>query len=226
MKKVLIIGCTSKIARAFIKAAVGQFEIHGACRNQSEAPTGLTACYGINLESIPSVFEFLDTVRDIVFDAVLYTASIYTADVSDDHVFTEQCLRDMQVNAIGALLIGKKVRLSNVSTFIVFGDAGLGVPKPLHSSYSLSKTALDQVVKSLAIERINTSFLNIKLGPVLPPDDRGDKESFYSRNLKRVDDHVQGLVELCMSLILIENLGMTGCSISYDGGAYLKRKNS
>jgi NAD(P)-dependent dehydrogenase (short-subunit alcohol dehydrogenase family) len=182
------------------------------------------ACYGINLNSVSSILEFLDAIRDVVFDAVLYTASTYTVDASEEHAFAEQCTRDMQINTIGALLIGKRVLLRKGSTFIVFGDAGLLIPKPNYSSYLLSKAALDQTIKSLAIERTDTSFLNIKLGPVLPPDDRENKASFYSRNLKRVDEPVEGLIELCMSLIRIDNLGMTGCSINYDGGAYLKQR--
>lgn len=224
MKKLLIVGCTSKIARRFIETAKNDCELYGTLNNAQNTPDGLHKTYTVNLANPDEVTQFTQTVSDTTFDGVLFFASAYTPDPEDQHALIDSVQRHLQVNALSALQIATGLHYNKGASVIFFGDSGLQAPKPNHVAYSLSKSLLENMTKTLAVQlKDSARVLCFRLGPVYARHDHPDPEAFHNRNLLRVDDAPGGLVRTLLSMLKEPDLGMTGSIIDYDGGAFLKR---
>ena len=224
-KKLLLVGCTSKISRRFVAAAAQSYELYGTSLTATDLPHGISHHYQLDFRDQQQVAEFIEFVKGISFDGVLCFASIYTADPQSPAKLAGHLTESIQVNVGSPLQIARGVQYANNSSLIFFGDAGLCLPKQGHTAYSLSKAMVDDMTRLLAIElQPATRVLCFRLGPVQTRPDHPDASRYYGRNLLRVTDPGQGLVNLLLFCIGESNLGMTGACIDYDGGAYLQSR--
>lgn len=224
---VLLVGCTSKIARLFQQTYADQYTFYGTYAHApNKLPQGFKELYQVDLKNPGSVQTFLNHVRDIPFKAVLFLASTYDVDRTAPEGFMQQMLSDQQVNVLSPAAIARSVTYadSGLGRAIFFGDSGLDTPKPRYLSYSLSKLMLEKLVKLLAVELAERAIcLCFKLGPTYAPVNTSDPESYYSRNLVKVPDVPVGLIRYLNFIISEDNLNVTGAEIVYDGGTYLRR---
>jgi nucleoside-diphosphate-sugar epimerase len=224
-KKLLLVGCTSKISRRFVAAAAQLYELHGTSITATDLPNGIDHHYKLDFRDQQQVAAFIESVKDISFDGVLCFAAVYTADPQDPDHLVKHLNESIQVNVGGQLQIARGIQYADNSSLIFFGDAGLYHPKQGHTAYSLSKSMVDDMTRLLAIElQAATRVLCFRLGPVQPRHDRPDASKYFNRNLLKVADPGQGLINLLLFCIGEPNLGMTGTCIDYDGGAYLQSR--
>ena len=178
--------------------------------------------FSLKLDVSSSVKAFCKALSGTAFNVVLVFSSSYEVDSDSPNALYSQHVFDMTVNVNSIHSILKSIKYYPLSTVIVFGDALLGQPKKNFGSYSLSKTLLSALVKSLAVDLApNTKIIEIALGPTLTH--KKDTDNYYRRCLIKPAQPAQGLLELVYFLYTHQNLNMTGMSIIYDGGARLNR---
>lgn len=224
MKKILIIGATSKVAQRLISEIKNNYDLVLASRTEERVSD--TTTLPLNLSSVTSIESFIERCHKTRFSAVFVFSSTYKPDELSPGGFLSETFSDFSTNVIGPVLVLKNLVYEKGARVFLFGDAGLSNPKSNYSSYSMSKALLRQSLKSLAVELApkNVSVLEFALGPTLPHEDTTERKKAYrDRNLLRVDDPVDGLIKLCIFIIQTPNVNMTGSTIRYDGGTYLKR---
>ena len=222
-RRILVVGATSKIAEHFIRSCPPSYEIYGTNGNNKSKLLATEHRFIVDLAQIAQINTFLNEVSGITFDAVLFFAATYGHDPENSDDYFEAYQKDLQLNAASIVAIAKGVTLADNSKLFVFGDAGLTHPKKGFTSYSISKFAVADIARILAVELApQTSTFCLRLGPTLKEDASPDG-SYYRRSLLRVNSPVDGLVNLLQFLIAERNFNATGCVIDYDGGAYIKR---
>lgn len=197
----------------------GKYVIYKTSRHANEAVRE----FSVDLKSKDSLRAFIEDVSGIVFDSVIFFSSTYTSDATDTDALLDQYYDDFQCNALSLAYICKNITLSSSSQVIVFGDSGISHPKRNFSSYSLSKLALENIVKILAVELAPYTTVNaIRPGPTLHIN---PSNTYYDRYLlqKNTAEPVEGLIALLDFMFNNRQLNMTGSLIDYDGGVYLSR---
>lgn len=223
--RILVIGCTSKIAKLFLDTYCDDYEFYGTYHSTLLSQIAhVEKSYNVDLGDTEAVLKFVDSIKHLTFRAVLFFASTYDKDKTQAEDFTQQVLSDQLVNVLSPCLIARSINYQIPGRVIFFGDAGLNVPKPHHLSYSVSKLMLDGLNKLLAVELKDRAIsLCFKLGPTLASSEFRPKSSYYDKNLISVTDVPLGLVEYLNFVIEAKNFNATGAEIVYDGGAYLRR---
>ena len=224
-RKILIVGCNSKIARLFLTEYAGRYDFFGTyARTKPDDTRSYRELYHLDLAEIGSVESFVRRIEPISFKAVLFLASTYAKDDMTLKSQFEQSQLDRQVNAISPAIIARHLQFHGaLGRVFFFGDSGLQHPKLHYSSYTFSKHLLDEVVAVTAMELKDKAIsIGVNLGPTLAPGG-SDKAAYYSRNLINVESAALGLVRLIDFMINEPNLNMTGATIQYDGGTYLRR---
>ena len=222
-KRVLIIGSSSKIARLFIKDCPTDYEVYGTYRSAPSTLLPTDHQFRADLGKPDEINNFLQQISQLSFDAVLMFAASYEPDpeISDDYFDT--FMKSLQLNSAGPVAIARGVNFAPNSKLFLFGDAGLNHPKKHFTAYSMAKFTVAEATKLLAVELApNTACICLQLGPTLRPSDK-PKGNYYDKCLLKVEDPAAGLVHLLHFLIKEHNLNATGCTINYDGGAYLRR---
>lgn len=226
-KKLLIVGCSSKIAKDFVARAKGDYELYGTFANHAPDAISFQRCYQLDLSSKESVLHFLDKINEIAFDGVLFFAATYGADESSPGDYFDQLLEDIKINTLSQSLIARHIAYTKNAKVLFFGDSGLRQPKKNFTSYSISKATLHAVAEILAVELADKArVISFLLGPTKPEKSAETAASgeYFKRNAVRVDDPAAGLVSYILFLLQEDNLSITGIQIPYDGGAYLLRK--
>lgn len=223
-KRILVIGATSKIAEQFIRLSSESYEIYGTHNSRQSDLLPASNQFQLDLGDNGQIKLFLKKVTEIKFDAVLFFAATYTPDSgkNDDYLVAYQ--KDLQCNAMSIMAIAKGLTFADHSKLFVFGDAGLAHPKKGFTAYSMSKFAVADVARMLAVELApQTATFCLRLGPTLKEDTLLMGSDYYGRGLLEIDKPVEGLLHLLQFLIAEPNFNATGCVIDYDGGAYIKR---
>lgn len=222
-KHILVIGAKSKIAEQFIRICPEAYKIYGTTRSGYSDILSTNNQFQLDLSNNEQIKLFLDKVADITFDAVLFFAATYVSDANKNDDYLTAYQKDMQCNAMSVVYISRGLKFADRSKLFVFGDAGLNHPKKGFTSYSISKFAVADVARILAVELApRTATFCLRLGPTLKEDASPD-DDYYRRGLLEVDKPIEGLVRLLQFLIDEPNFNATGCVIDYDGGAYIKR---
>lgn len=225
-KRILIVGATSKIAQEFIRARPDSYEIYGTNGRGVSDLLPADHQFRLDLSDSEHIKRFLVEVADITFDAVLFFAATYAHDPDQEDDYFVAYQKDLQINAASTVTIAKRLSFTDRSKLFVFGDAGLTHPKKGFTAYSISKFAIADICRMLAVELApRTSTFCFRLGPTLKQDITPNDE-YYRRGLIQVDSPVDGLVHLIQFLIHEPNFNATGCVIDYDGGTYIKRPSS
>ncbi len=224
-RNILIIGCSSKIAKKYIEESYSLYNIYATYNRESaNLPHGIKELYSLNLSSKSSILEFLKKIEDISFSGVLFFASTHSIDSIDAADFYEQILEDQQVNVFGPCLIARSLKYEKLGRVFFFSDAGLNNPRENYLSYNLSKQSLENINKLLATELHDRAIsVCFALGPVLAPEGTSDINKYYNRNLISTEDITLGLAKYINFIIDESNLSMTGVTLNYDGGTYLRR---
>lgn len=221
-KRILVVGATSKIAEQFIRSCPKSYEVYGTNGTVSTNLIPDSRLFRVDLVDPEQINTFTHKVADITFDAVLFFAASYSHDPDNDNYFAAY-QKDLQLNAASIVSIAKGLKFAEQSKLFVFGDAGLRHPKKGFTAYSISKFAVADVARMLAVELApRTSTFCLKLGPTLKENVSSDN-AYYRRGLLEIDRPVDGLIHLIQFLIEEPDFNATGCVIDYDGGAYLKR---
>lgn len=222
---ILIVGCASKIAQLFLDEYTDKYTFYGTySETLPKNSASYNHLYKLDLADIEAVGNFIASIDSIPFKAVLFFASTYSEDDTTPKSRLQQLLLDQRINAIAPATIAQHLQFyDGLGRVLFFGDSGIQHPKPGYSSYTFSKDLLDEVVAITAVELKDRAIsIGINLGPTFAPPS-SDKERYYSRNLIQVAQVPLGLVRLLDFIIDEPNLNMTGTTIAYDGGAYLKR---
>lgn len=221
-KRILVIGATSKIAEQFIRSCPKSYEVYGTNGSTSTDLVPNHRLFRVDLVDQEQINTFIHKVANITFDAVLFFAASYSHDPDNGDYFAAY-QKDLQLNAASIISIAKGLKFAEQSKLFVFGDAGLRHPKKGFTAYSMSKFAVVDVARMLAVELApRTATFCLRLGPTLKGDTLPN-DTYYLRGLLEIDRPVDGLVHLIQFLIAEPDFNATGCIIDYDGGAYLKR---
>lgn len=224
MPKLLLIGVTSKIAERFVEAVGDAYELFGTYHGSSVDYEQKCTYLPLDLGDSESVARFVSLVREHSFAGVLFFSSTYSKDSQNLEEYLSIADKDVRINALSPIAISRELQYDVGATVFFFGDAGLQVPKPHFTAYSVSKSLLQGLVKYLAVElQDRARVVTFLLGPTLAPKDSDHKHDYYARTSYRVDEPADGLVRYIQFLLEESNLGMTGTEITYDGGAYVKR---
>lgn len=225
LEKLLIIGCSSKIAQEFIDSAKGSYEIYGTYLNEPPSNVESDQSYKLDLSDSSQIIAFLEQIKKHAFSGVLFFASTYEADASDPREYQLRFHDDLQINSFSTLTIAKFVTYAPHAKVFLFGDSGIQQPKKRFTGYSLSKAVLGALVKIMAVELANeASVICFMLGPTKTALEDTAKKEYFARNVLQVSDAAAGLVDYILFFIKQKNLSVTGVQIPYDGGAYLARR--
>jgi len=220
MKRILVIGATSKIAQQFIRSCPASYEVYSTSKNNLLATERQ---YTVDLTEPQQISVLLEKISGIRFDAILFFAATYRRDPESRDDYFAAYQKDLQLNAASIVAIARGVTLADNSKLFMFGDAGLAHPKKGFTSYSMSKLAVADIARMLAVELApRTSTFCLRLGPTLKKDVSSD-DIYYRKGLLKISKPVDGLINLLKFLIAEPNFNATGCIIDYDGGAYIKR---
>ena len=199
------------------------YEVYGTSSSNKSDLLAKERQFTVDLTDSKQISSFLNKVSGIAFDAVLFFAATYNHDPDGNADFLDAYQKDLQLNAVSILAIAKGATLTHGSKLFVFGDAGLEHPKKGFTSYSISKFAVADIARILAVELApRTATFCLRLGPTLKENAPSDG-SYYQKGLLQIGRPVDGLVNLIQFLITEPNFNATGCVIDYDGGAYIKR---
>ncbi|MFZ3010084.1 MAG: SDR family oxidoreductase [Candidatus Microsaccharimonas sp.] len=224
MKKILIIGVTSKIAEKFIESVKDVYEIYGTYQSKDFIKKDTVHYLPLDLNDHSSVEELTVLLHAHSFFSVFLFSSTYSKDATSIDEYLLDAEKDLRINALSPIAILKQLHYEPSATVFLFADAGLQTPKKNFSAYSVSKHVLSALGTLLAVELANTArVVTFKLGPTMAPSNTDHAEEYYDRTLHRVDEPVQGLIRYIQFLMNEKNLSMTGTEIVYDGGTYLKR---
>lgn len=222
-KRLLVVGTNSKIAKQFIRSCPPSYTLYGTHTKQPSNLLTSAHQYAVDLGDSKQIAVFLDRLSGVTFDAVLFFAAAYNHDPEDNDGYFEAYQKDLQLNAASIVAIAKGLALTPNSKVFLFGDAGLTQPKKGFSSYSISKFAVADITRILAVELApHTATFCLRLGPTLK-EDAPPSDDYYRKGLLEIAAPVNGLVNLLQFLIAEPNFNATGCIIDYDGGAYIKR---
>jgi len=224
-RNILIIGCSSKIAKKYIEESYSIYNIYATYnRALADLPNGIKELYSLNLNSKSSILEFLKNIKEISFSGVLFFASTYSIDSIDAAGLYEQILEDQQVNVFGPCLIARSLKYEKLGRVFFFSDAGRNNPRENYLSYNISKQSLENINKLLATELHDRAItICFAMGPVLAPEGTSNINKYYNRNLISTGDITLGLARYINFIIDEPNLSMTGVTLYYDGGTYLRR---
>jgi len=190
-KRILIVGAASKIASHFIRSCPPAYELYGTNGvNQSDLLSPERQ-FRVDLTDSEQIGIFLNTVSGTAFDAVLFFAATYSPDPKGVDDYLDAYQTDLQLNVASIVAIAKGVTFTDHSKFFVFGDAGLEHPKKGFTSYSISKFAVADLARMLAVELApHTATFCLRLGPTLKEDVPMD-DSYYQKGLLRTSSPVQ-----------------------------------
>lgn len=222
-KRILVVGATSKIAEQFIRSCPEHYEVYGTSSNNKSNLLPDDRQFRLDLSDNEQIKMFLNKIGNITFDAALFFAATYARDPDSHDDYFAAYQKDLQLNAASTMAIARGLAFADRSKLFMFGDAGLAHPKKGFTSYSISKFAVVDVVRMLAVELApQTSTFCLRLGPTLKEGALPNDE-YYRKGLLAVGKPVEGLLHLLHFLIAEPNFNATGCVIDYDGGAYIKR---
>lgn len=224
MKRILVIGSTSKIAKRIKEELGHDYELVQTSRGKHTRNPSNTL--DLDLSSRESINKFIESQKDTPYYGVFVLASSYNADSLDSSKYYEQALEDFSTNVLGPIAIVRALSYEQPAHVFLFGDSGTSHPKEGYTSYTTSKNLLSHHGRTIAVELApkGVSVILFELGPTNPVsiDDKAVNQ-YYSRNLLKVADPTDGLVKLSRFLLENNNVSITGSAIQYDGGAYIKR---
>lgn len=225
MKKILIIGATSKIARRLIADLGDNYHLTLTSKSLIDSSQVLETVI-LDLTDEVSVENFVDQQRGKLYAGVFVFAATYEQDSDVYSRYCTQMMRDFTTNTLAPMVILRSLSYEEGGSVFLFGDAGIAHPKEHFMSYTTSKALLEQETRSLAVELAprGVSVIAFALGPTYPENNDPKKIARYKeRCLLKVADPTEGLVRLSRFLLETPNINITGTTIQYDGGAYLKR---
>lgn len=225
MKKILLVGASSKIAQHISDKLDDTYEVFGTYTSNDFPKREDTHHYfKLDLTDTKQVSSVISRLAKHSFAGVCILSSTYTQDPESLDAYFAQAERDLRVNTLAPLAICRALRYDPTATVFLFGDNGLDAPKPNFTTYSIAKSLLHSLGKILAVELAEKArVVTFKLGPTLAPTGSTNKEQYYNRTLYRVDNPVEGLVSYIHFILNEKNLSMTAAEIPYDGGTYAKR---
>ncbi len=194
-----------------------------------------SACEPLDLNDLPAVESFADRLaRDLPrLDILVHNASIY-APTPLAAVTAEDLLRNFRVNAAAPMLLTRalapRLALSHLpggGAVVAFSDMHvLGRPRRNFGAYAMSKAALTEMVRTLAVDLAPNVRVNaLAPGVVAFPDSgfESDPET-QARYLQRVPLKRAGTPQDAASAVrwlALEATYITGEIIRLDGGRWL-----
>jgi len=226
MKKILIIGASSKIAKRLIALLDGSYELTITSRLTADSRGSSCTTTVLDLLDEVAVQNFITQHKETRYIGVLVFSATYESDSDSAPGYYAQMMRDLTINSLAPMTILRSISYDEGARVFLFSDAGLAHPKHRFTSYAASKALLEQQSRSLAVELApsGASVITFALGPTYPQSTKAEEIIQYrKRCLITVDDPTKGLVELIRFILETPNINITGTTIQYDGGAYLKR---
>jgi hypothetical protein len=221
MKKILIIGANSKIASYFILKNEKKYNILKTFKSREE----IADSFELDLLDISVIDSFLLKIKNQTFDAILFFASIYRPDESNN---IKNVIEHLNVNCSNNLYLIEQLivnwNLNLWAKLIFFTDWWTIQPKKSFIAYSLSKWILKSFIKPLATNYEKYIFLGIDVWPVATNKVWDEKQKFIKKSFIRVINPLDGLVNLVNFLLQEENFFSTGAIIDFTGWTYLVRK--
>jgi NAD(P)-dependent dehydrogenase (short-subunit alcohol dehydrogenase family) len=225
MKTVLVTGSNRGIGLEFVrKLAAREYRVLATCRDPDSAPELNTLCAShSNLELFPlelsdqaSMEALAHNLRGQPIDMLINNAGIYgDKDASFGNVGGEQWMQVLQVNTIAPLLL-TQLLIDNfrqgVDRKLLYISSKVGSIADNQSGssyqYRSSKSALNQVVKSLSVDLAQENFIVVSLHPGWVLTDMGGPNALID-----VETSVNGM------LGVIDNLSSneSGGFFNYDG---------
>lgn len=187
------------------------------------------ALHQVDLADEVSIAGLTDWLRHHIprLDALIHNAGRYHP-TPFGSVTAEETLEHFQVNTLAPLLLTQAVSdlLANSNgCVILFSDIHvLGRPRKNFTAYSLSKAAVNELVRTLARELApHTRVIGIAPGVVAWPDDVPDEEirQYEKRIPLARSGKPNDAAQLVRFLISKEAAYLTGTIIRLDGGRHL-----
>ncbi|MEQ8850776.1 MAG: SDR family oxidoreductase [Phycisphaerales bacterium] len=195
---------------------------------------GVTAhALPLDLSRLEDIPEFASRVSECIdsLAALVHNASIYDRTPLDD-LTIDDLRRHADINAFGPLLLTRALlpllrRGSSPSVTAMADIHAMGVPRSSFAAYSMSKAALAEMVRSLAIDLAPDIRVNgVAPGVVAFPDSGYESdEATQQAYLRRVPLERTGTPEDAAEAVVWLALKATYCTgqfINVDGGRRLR----
>ena len=243
--RVLVTGATQRVGRAIaIELARRGCDLsltwHTAEDNCAETASLCRAAatesidislHELALENEDSINALIDAIELEPVDGVVHNASLYETTPLENFDFAH-AERMMRVNAIAPLAISarlapmlKRSRLPNGAAIVCLGDThAMGRPRRNYAAYLASKSALERVVQSLALEFAPAVRVNAVAPGVVAWAENEMTEEQRARYLTGVPMARAGTAEeaaTAVAFLLLDASYTTGSTLRVDGGGYL-----
>ena len=242
----LVTGCARRVGRATaIALARSGCDIVGTYNTDADG----SAEVGREVESLGSVFVAervgLDDPTDAGqwasalcaslprLDVLIHNASVYEPTPIDE-ITGAETERFFRINAVSPLLISsacaEKLKASPMSiggAIVAMSDIhAIGRPRRMHAAYAMSKAALTEMVRTLAVDLAPRVRVNaVAPGVVAFPESGNESEAeMQARYLSRVPMARAGTVEEAAEAVrwlALEASYTTGQILRVDGGRWL-----
>ncbi len=166
-------------------------------------------------------------------DVLVHNASVYGS-TPLERIGAEQVMEHYRVNAAGPLLLTSHLAPLLARSVLPGGGAivcmcdihAMGRPRRNHAAYSMSKAALAEMVRTLAVDLAPEVRVNgVAPGVVAFPDEGPESQpEMQARYLSRVPLGRSGMPEdaaECVRWLALEARYTTGTIVRVDGGRYL-----
>ncbi len=172
MKKILVIGTGSVIAKSFCSKFTGEYEFWGTSRD-GKSLHGFTGNFKLNF--IQPDFNFISGLP--VVNGVVVSSGI-TSHVPVKYIKPAQIEDIFNVNFFGVLklITGllKEKKLANGCSLVFLGSSAAKYPYPGGALYTASKRALEGLSATLAVELASKKIRSNVIAPVLVESEMAD----------------------------------------------------
>ncbi len=190
----------------------------------------------LDLDDLPAIPSFAERLLQSTgaIDVLIHNASIYERTPLES-LTADSALRHMRVNALAPLLLTRALADSLARSTLPGGGAvvamcdvhAMGRPRRAHAPYLMSKAALAEMVRSLALDLAPRVRVNgVAPGVVAFPDQGEESDPEYQhRYLSRVPLGRSGTPEDAAEVVrwlALDATYLTGEIIRVDGGRWLR----
>jgi NAD(P)-dependent dehydrogenase (short-subunit alcohol dehydrogenase family) len=172
VKKILVIGTGSSIAKSFCSKFKNEYEFLGTSRDGKALPD---FAGNFKLDFLKPDYDFISALP--VVDGVLVASGI-TSHVPVKYIKPAQIEDTFNVNFFGILklITGliKEKKLANGSSLVFLGSVAAKYPYPGGVLYTASKRALEGLSATLAVELASKKIRSNVVAPVLVESDMAD----------------------------------------------------
>lgn len=191
------------------------------------------SAHRLDLEDLGDLERFAREIGGAGLDVLVHNASVYEADADppDDSV----ALRAMRVNAAAPLLLSRLLAdrlgasgLAGGGSIVAMCDVhAQGVPRAGYSAYSMSKAALAEMVRSLAVDlgprvRVNGIAPGVVAWPESGADTDPEAQRAYLRRVPLARAGTPAEAAEAVRWLALEATYVTGQILHLDGGRSLR----